>query len=156
MKYSFKSDVTAFDCWKSTMYHTYHSMVGVCNIVFTFAMFVLAFVFIGKVKPLETALIILGCCWFSVIQPIGIFLKHRKSLAGIPQDMELGFDDKGMHVTTGDKSEDIAWNKLARVAIEPNMVIIYSDTRHGYILTNRSMGQQRGPFINFIKQRCKK
>lgn len=156
MKYRFKSQVTAFDCWKTTMSQTYHSIVGVCNIVFTCAMFALAFVYLGKVKPLETILIILGCMWFTLIQPTGIFLRYRKSLAGIPQDMELGFSANGMHVMTGGKQEDISWKKLARIAVEPNMVILYSDAKHGYILTNKNMGQERNAFLAFVKQQTKK
>ncbi|MEE1037772.1 MAG: YcxB family protein [Eubacterium sp.] len=155
MDYHFKSQVTAFDCWKSTMRHTYHSIVGVCNLVFTGAMFALAFVYLGKVKPLETMLILLGCLWFTIIQPTGIFLQYRKRLADIPQDMELGFNTQGMHVMTGGKQEDIPWKKLARIAVEPGMVILYSDAKHGYILTNQNMGQERNAFLAFIKQQTK-
>ena len=134
MDYHFKSQVTAFDCWKSTMRHTYHSIVGVCNLVFTGAMFALAFVYLGKVKPLETMLILLGCLWFTIIQPTGIFLQYRKRLADIPQDMELGFNTQGMHVMTGGKQEDIPWKKLARIAVEPDMVILYSAKLKYYMI----------------------
>lgn len=152
MNYCFKSEVKAIDCWKSTMRHTYHSMVGVINIVFTCAMFGLAVAFLKTAKPLEATLIILGCMWFTVFQPIGIYLQHRKIIKNMPQGLELCFNTQGMHVLLNGKQEDIPWKKLARIAIEPNMIIFYSDARHGYILTNKNMGQERKSFINFVKE----
>ena len=56
---------------------------------------------------------------------------------------------------TGGKQEDIPWKKLARIAVEPDMVILYSDAKHGYILTNQNMGQKRNAFLAFIKQQTK-
>lgn len=152
MNYRFISEVKAIDCWKSTMRHTYHSMVGMVNIVFTFAMFVLAVVYLGKAKPLESFLIILGCLWFTILQPTGIYLQHKKALQNMPKGLELCFNAKGMHVILDGKQEDIPWKKLARIAIEPNMIIFYSDAKHGYILTNENMGQERSSFIQFIRE----
>lgn len=154
-RFHFQSKVTPADCWISTMRHTYKSLVGVINIVFTCAMFILAYAYLGKVKPLETGLIILGCSWFTVVQPICIYLHHAKQLRGIPKDMELDFDNVGMHISTGGANETIPWKKLARVVIEPNMLILYSDGSHGYILTNRNLREDREEFLAFIKNQTK-
>lgn len=155
MSYSFKSQVYPIDFWKMTMKNTYRSMIGVINIVFTFAMFVLAFVFLGKVKPLETGLIILGCVWFPVIQPIIIYFHHKKQLRALPKDMELSFNDFGMHVLTGGKTLDIAWNEFVKINIDKHMIILYSDNQHGYILTDRNLGDKKEEFIAFIKENTK-
>lgn len=154
MKYRFKSEVTAWDFWKSSMRHMYNSLAGVCNIVFTFAMIVLAVVFLGKVNWLYSSLIILGCCWFTVLQPIGIYLRHVKSLENLPKDMELGFDEKGLHITTQGKQENIPWKKIVRVSIDKDKVILYSDAKHGYILMNRTLGEDRQVFLQFVKSHC--
>ena len=70
----------------------------------------------------------------------------------MPKGLELCFNTQGMHVLLDGKQEDIPWKRLARIAIEPNMIILYSDAKHGYILTNKNMGQERKAFINFVKQ----
>lgn len=155
MNFSFVSEVRAIDCFWSTMRHTYRSLAGVINIVFTFAMFALAVAFLGKAKPLETFFILLGCMWFTVIQPIAIYLHHKKLLRNMPKDLTLNFDTKGMNVRLDGKSEDIPWNKMAKIAIEPGMIIIYSDAKHGYMLTNRNLGERRTDFIEFLKKNTK-
>ncbi len=69
----------------------------------------------------------------------------------MPKDVKLSFDDAGLHVTVG-KKESIGWKKL-RVANEPGMMIVFSDARHGYMLTNRILGAQKEPFFAFAKER---
>ena len=50
------------------------------------------------------------------------------------------------------EKESIGWKKL-RVANEPGMMIVFSDARHGYMLTNRILGAQKEPFFAFAKER---
>lgn len=42
----------------------------------------------------------------------------------MPKDVELSFDDAGLHVTVGKEKESIGWKKL-RVANEPGMMIVF-------------------------------
>ena len=150
--FCFKSEVKPFDCWRSAMRRIYRSMTGVINIVFTAAMLGLAAAFFESAKPLEKSLILLGCIWFPLIQPTIIYLQQRKSIRSMPKDMELSFSDSGMQVHLAEKEESIPWNKMHRISIEPGMVILFTDERHGYILTNRNMGQEREAFLSFLKQ----
>ena len=48
--------------------------------------------------------------------------------------------------------ENIGWNKL-RVAKQPGMMIVFSDARHGYMLTNRVLGTQKDAFYAFAEAR---
>ena len=152
--FCFQSEVNAFDCWKSSMRRTYRSMAGVINIVFTAAMLALAYAFFKNAKPLERSLILLGCIWFPVIQPILIYMRQRKSIRKMPKGIQLSFSDYGMKVQLDGKEENIPWKKLNRIVIEPGMVILFTDAQHGYILTNRNMGQEREAFLTFLKQHC--
>lgn len=154
MNYRFQSKITAWDCFVSTMRHTYKSVAGVINIVFTAAFIGLAVRFLGTAKPLEASLILIGCFWFPVIIPFATYIRHKNSLKNMPEDLVLSFDDKGMSVTLDGKREDIPWKKLERIAIEPNMVIIYSDKTHGYMLSNKNMGRDREQFLLYLKQKA--
>lgn len=152
--FCFKSEVTAFDFWRSSMRRTYKSVTGVINIVFTCAMLVLAFKFFRNAKILEQSLLLLGCIWFPIIQPLIIYTRQRKCVKQMPKNLMLSFSEKGVQVQVDEKKEEIPWKKLDHIVMEPNMVIFYSDERHGYIVTNRSMGQEREAFLSFIKQHC--
>ena len=93
-----------------------------------------------------------GGLLFPVIQPIAIYLKAKGQAKTMPKDVELSFDDAGLHVTVGKEKESIGWKKL-RVANEPGMMIVFSDARHGYMLTNLILGAQKEPFFAFAKER---
>ena len=115
MTYQFKSEVTAGDFWKLTMSRTYRSVAGVCNMVFTVAMILFTAKFFRTSGDLMQMLMLFGCLLFPVIQPIAIYLKAKGQAKTMPKDVELSFDDAGLHVTVGKEKESIGWKKL-RVA----------------------------------------
>lgn len=152
MTYQFKSEVTAGDFWKLTMNRTYRSMAGVCNLVFTVAMILFTVRFFRTSNDLLQVLMLFGCLLFPVIQPIAIYLKSKGQVRAMPKGVELAFDEKGLHVTMDTQHENIGWNKL-RVAKQPGMMIVFSDARHGYMLTNRVLGTQKDAFYAFAEAR---
>ena len=155
MEFRFKNDTKPIDFWLLSMSHTYHSMVGVCNIVFTGAVTVATFKLWGRIHDLLEVLLLFGCLLFTVIQPILVYLRAKAQVAGIPRNMELRFDEKGLHVTVGEQRESIPWKKIKNITEERNMIIVRSDERHGYILTNRALGSEREAFLDFLKQKMK-
>ena len=112
MTYQFKSEVTAGDFWKLTMSRTYRSVAGVCNMVFTVAMILFTAKFFRTSGDLMQMLMLFGCLLFPVIQPIAIYLKAKGQAKTMPKDVELSFDDAGLHVTVGKEKESIGWIKL--------------------------------------------
>lgn len=70
----------------------------------------------------------------------------------MPKDVELSFDDAGLHVTVGKEKESIGWKKL-RVANEPGMMIVFSDARHGYMLTNLYFGSTERTIFCICKRK---
>lgn len=152
MTYQFKSEVTALDFWKLTMRQTYRSMAGLCNLIFTVAMILLAVKFWNQSNDIVQVLLLFACLLFPVVQPIAVYLKAKGQARALPKDMELKFDDAGLHVAIGTQHEDIRWNKI-RVAKQPNMIIVFSDARHGYMLTNRVLGKEKEEFFAFAESK---
>lgn len=153
MKYRFENKVTAWDFWILSMHHTYHSTVGICNIVFTVAMFALTYRFGGQVHDLWELLMVLGCILFPVLQPLVVLLKSRAQAAMLPQNLVLEFTDKGLHVEVGVQTQDISWRKIVSATKEYNMVIVRSDAKHGYIITNRMLGDKKDEFWTFVQSK---
>lgn len=151
MEYKFKSDAKAFDLWYLSMYRTYHSIAGVCNIVFTVALILLSVKFWNQADDLFQILMLIGCLLFTVIQPVEIYLRAKKQLSALPADMELTFDEQGMQVSVGRQKEKLHWSKVRSVVTESNMVIVFSDAAHGYMLTNRMLGEKKAPFLAFMQ-----
>lgn len=153
MEFRFKNDVKPMDFFVLSMSRTYHSMVGVCNIVFTVAVIAATYQLMGKIHDLLEVLLLFGCFLFTVIQPTLVYLRSKAQVAGIPKEMELLFNEKGLHVTVGERKESIPWKKLRGISEERNMIMISSDARHGYILTNRMLGSNKEDFLKFVREK---
>jgi len=143
-------DVKASDLWKMAMVRTYKAAIGVVNIVFTVAMILLVFRFWKTAPDILRVLMIFGCLVFPVIQPLATYGMCVKQLENMPRDMELKFDDVGVHVSTGGQSELIRWNKVKNAIKRSNMIVVMSDDSHGYMLTNRVLGNEKEEFYNFL------
>ena len=150
MKYKYMCDVKASDLWKMAMVRTYKAAIGVVNIVFTVAMILLVFRFWKTAPDILRVLMIFGCLVFPVIQPLATYGMCVKQLENMPRDMELKFDDVGVHVSTGGQSELIRWNKVKNAIKRNNMIVVMSDDSHGYMLTNRVLGNEKEEFYNFL------
>ena len=150
MEYKYMCDVKASDLWKMAMVRTYKAAIGVVNIVFTVAMILLTFRFWKTAPDILRILMIFGCIVFPVIQPLATYGMCVKQLENMPRDMELKFDDVGVHVSTGGQSELIRWNKVRNAIKRDNMIVVMSDDSHGYMLTNRVLGNEKEEFYNFL------
>lgn len=153
MKYQYRLMVTPFDFFRLSMHRTYHSLPGVCNIVFTLAMFALTYRFWGETGDVLEALMVFGCMLFPVFQPIGVYLKSKAQVRLIPDDLTLGVDQYGVHIAVGDKKQNINFKKIKGIIKEYKMIIIFSDNNHGYILTDRVLGKEKEEFFEFVSSR---
>ncbi len=156
MKYKFTYRTTAFDLWQLTMYGIYASVVGVCNIIFTIAMVLLTAKFWGDVNSLMKILFITAICLFTVIQPAVVYMRGKRQVSTVSHDMEIGFDDQGIHVTTEKQSSDLEWSTIKGVSKKLSMIVIFSTTKHGFVLTNKVLGKQKEPFYDYVVSKIEK
>ena len=150
MKYKFYYKTTAFDIWQLSMYSIYGSIVGVCNIIFTVMMLLLTTKFWVDVNNLLRVLLIIGICLFTVIQPLVVYTRAKRQASRISDDMEIGFDDNGISIKTKKQSSELTWNEVKGVIKKPTMIVIFSTNQHGFILNNRSLGNQREAFYDYV------
>jgi hypothetical protein len=156
MKYQFTINTTASDLWQLSMYGIYGSIVGATNTAFTAAMILLTVRFFSNVHIILKCLLILACCLFPIIQPLLVYIRARKQVKNVPKDVNLGFDDQGIHVNIGDQKSDIDWNNVTGITKKPTLMVIYTSARHGYVLTNKVLGDQKKAFYNYICSKLEK
>ena len=70
LMYQYTYRLSNGEYWRLSMYYTYGSMVGVCNLIFTAALFILTYVKWGGAGWGYRAMLILGCSLFTVLQPL--------------------------------------------------------------------------------------
>ena len=149
MKYKYTYRNTAGELWQLSMYYTYGSVVGMCNLIFTAAVIALTINKWNTVSGVWRFLLLL-CCLFTVIQPLAVWRKAEKQAAGISQDTEMEFGDTGIRIRVGDENSAIPWTAVKKISKKPTMIILFSDTTHGYVLTNRVLGKDRDAFYNYV------
>ena len=115
MNYSYESNIRPIDFWKLSMYRTYHSLVGVCNLIFGAAMIGLTVRFWDTANDVVQAVLFLACLLIPVIQPLGVYLKAKVQVSLIPQGAELSFAEDGIHVSLSGKRELIRWHRVRQV-----------------------------------------
>jgi hypothetical protein len=156
MEYKFSYKITAIDLWKLAMYGIYGSIVGVANIIFTISMFALVVRFWRDVNTFLKILLILGVFLFIIIQPMMIYLKSKKQIEAVPVDMEIGFDDKGMHIKTSNQDSIIKWKEIKSVIKKSSMIIILLNSNQGFIITNNMIGEEKDDFFNYLVSKTNK
>lgn len=152
MSYHYQVRIKPIDFWALSMRRTYHSLVGVCNIVFGIAMILLTMRFWNQVNDVMQSLLFLACLLVPVIQPLVVYWKAKAQTAVIPQGTELLFSEDGIHVTLGNEKEFIQWNKVKGVKKDSGMIIVFTGAGHGYMLTNRVLGNEKDAFYQYVKK----
>lgn len=155
MKYRYRYKNTPGDFWLLSLFFTYGSIVGVCNMIFTAAMILLTCRIWNDTGGFIRILFIMVCCLFPVIQPISIYIRARKQAAS-SKEIEISFDEAGIHVKSGEENSDLPWRSIKKVSKKPNMVIIFSTAAHGFILTNKILGRQKKDFFNYVISKMNK
>lgn len=156
MEFQFKYRVRIRDMWKLSMNHIYHSMIGVCNVIFTVAIILLSIKFWNEVGIFLKLLMIFGCLLFTVFHPLLIFLRSAKQVEEVPGEMILRVNESGLCITDDSKVDNVPWNRVRGTMIERGMVILVIKGGRGYILTDKVLGSQKEAFLNFVEAKVKK
>ena len=46
--------------------------------------------------------------------------------------------------------QNLEWKSIKRVSKKPTMIVVFSDTTHGFVLPNRVLGADRKEFYEFV------
>ncbi len=152
MEYSFKYKVQVSDLWQVRMYYAYASYLAVVNIVAIFSSLALLIAFWKNGEPWVRLLLLIFLSLFTVIQPLVIYFDCKKQIKKSGQDeISLTFNNNGLHIRSQGKTEHHPWKDIVNFTVRPTLVIIYTDASHGYILSNRVLGEERKSFIEYVR-----
>lgn len=156
MKFLFNYETKASDLWQLSMYGIYKSMVGLVNVIFTAAMVLLTVKYWSEVNWYLKGLLIIGLSLFTVIQPLLIYRRAKRQVSGMYKDMEIGFDELGVHVKSGKEKSTVRWKKMKGIVKHPTLLVIYSSSNRGYILNNKVLGKHRDALYEYVISNLKK
>lgn len=154
MEFKFNYKLKPVDLWQFHMYYAYSSYLCIINIICIISSVVLIYELWATSPDWFRGLLLLFFSLFTVIQPLSIYIRARKQVYSSNQDEAVMiFDNSGIKITLNGKTENRLWDKVLRVIIKPTMVVVYTDSEHGYILTNRIVGKDRKAFVQFIREK---
>ena len=151
--YQYRYKTTRGEYWKMSMYFIYHSMTGMVNLVFTAALIALTCAKWESSGTVFRICMVLGCCLFPILQPLAVYLSAGKLASGSGEDTEIRLDDVGIQVKVGNTYDKIPWRKMVRIAKLPGMAIIFTDPSHGYLLTDRVIGEDKATFHDWLMKK---
>lgn len=154
MEFRFENKTTTMDLWKLSMHRMYHSMVGVCNIIFTAALIALTVRF-WNIHIAFRVMMIFACVLFPIIQPVAIWKRAARQIAAMPKDMMTEINKTGVHVTGDGKKSHLPWNRIRGAVKEYGMVLLVTDAGRGYMLTDKTLGDQKEAFLKFVDENIK-
>lgn len=132
------------------MYGTYGSIIGVSNIIFTISMIALSIKFWNQVNILFKILLIIGVLLFIIIQPMAVYIKSKKQVKSFPKDMTINFNDKGIYIRDSNQDLEFKWKDIREVVNKPSMIIIFTKTKHGFIVTDEMVGDKKEDFYKYL------
>lgn len=153
MEYCFKSDVKPADLWKIAMKRIYKNFTGIINAVFTVAMILLTIKIFGTANGFIKAVLIFAVILFPILQPLAIYSRSIKQLEDLPGEMVIRFDDKGVCVECKGTSATLPWKRIKNAYKRDGMVVVMSDDRHGYMLTDRVLGTEKDEFFEYLRSK---
>lgn len=150
MKYEYTYKNTASELWQLSMYQMYGSIVGMCNLVFTFGMGALLISKRNSSSKIFIGILTLLVCWFPIIQPFLIYKKCQKQENAITDNTNIIFDDIGIQAKFGNQKANIPWKKINKISKKPTMIIVFTDGNHGYVLSNKVLKTDKESLYDFL------
>lgn len=150
MKYQYTYKTTAGELWQLSMYHTYGSMIGMCNILFTVGVIAVMVTGWSTAQLWQKIILVISLFLFPVMQPLAVYGRAKRQAEAITQELTLGVDDRGVHISVGNEHSDIPWKQIGRVSRKPSMIVLFADRTHGFILSNRVLGADREEFYRYV------
>lgn len=153
-EYHFQVKLEVRHFWLFSMYHATRGAVGLFSLIFTVAA---VFLMVTKWPEVDTSyrvLLVICVLMFTVWQPGILYLKARSQakLPAMKKPLELLLDEEGMTVRQENEELTVLWTQIFRVVERSHMLILYTDSIHAYLLTNRCMGEKKEGVLELIQK----
>lgn len=147
--------LAAKDLWKFSMYHSYKGLQGLFNIIFSAAAVFLLITTWSSNSTSYRVLLIICALMFTVWQPGILYLKAARQAKAprIQNPMTLTFDEEGILVSQGEETLSIAWENMAKVDRAGDMMILYMDRIHAYLLPDSVIGEKKTEIRGLMKEK---
>ncbi|BDF06006.1 YcxB family protein [[Clostridium] hylemonae] len=139
------------------LYHTYSKFSGFLTNVLGAAVGIMGIILLatGKITPVYLLFYLAAAAAFIAFTPLQ--LKHRaKKQVELNREYQTEwnytFDNEGITVIRGEKTENVAWDKIERVVTTPKTIGIYYGKEHAFIIPKQAFGDRFMAVMKIIAQ----
>lgn len=151
-KYTYTFRNTPGDMWRYYMSNTYHSLTGIVNIIFTAAVIVLMISRWNTSGVVARVIMVILLLIFPFFQPVAVYGRGVRETEGSKPETTVTFSSSGMKIQVMQHVQNIPWKKMNTFVKRPSFIMIFPDDKHGYLLTNRILGDEKEEFYAFLKE----
>ncbi len=156
MEFTFRYRVRPANLLLLAMVNVYRSMAGVVNIVFTLSMILLEYRFWAEINAFLRVLIALGILLFPFFQPLFIYLRGRKIVSRMPDDLEMRINAKGIEIVSAKGSSQVKMSDLKSVTRIRGLIVLYARNKQGFILNGETLSGKGPELYAFLSKRAGK
>jgi hypothetical protein len=131
----------------------YTSMPGVVNIIFTLSLVLVTYRFWAESGWIPRMLMILGMALFPLLQPGAIYLRSRRIVSRMPDDMVMGIGKDGVSVESGGQSSTVKFRDFASAKSLAGMMVLQTAGKQSYVLTRRLLGERTAEVFKMVRSR---
>lgn len=155
MEFEYRYKVKISDLWQASMYYAYSSYLAVINVICIISAVVLLIKLWETSPPWFRGFLLLFLLLFTVIQPLMVWFRAKKQLAGNCPDLILRFTDDKIMITADGEQQERSWKQVRGIVKKPTIVILYTADGMGYILRNSVLGETKAEFVAFVQEKIR-
>lgn len=133
----------------------YRSFSGVTGLLLSVMGLVILIAFWDKLAQNQRFVFLMVGIAFTVVNPLMLAFRTFRQFKLSPsykQPLVYTFGDEGILVEQGDASQKIEWNKICKVMMTTQILAIYTNRLHAFVLPLEVLGDERGKIITTVVQ----
>ena len=148
-------EISARDMYHFMLYHQYHSLTGVCYIIFGMMALGMMFYAIFNMSFLYVA--VMGLLFFFCIlyQPFGLYRKAARQIRkneSFRRPITYVFHKDGVEVRQGENRGELLWEDVSGVVLTKDLLMIYCGRIRANILPVSQLGPQQAAVLQCISE----
>lgn len=162
MEVSFDVDINAKDMYKFLMNSIYRKPIGIIWVLFSLVVVGVTVYTWGDVEYLHSALMILMASFYTVINPVMLYVKARRQIkrnGAFQNTLHYTVDGEGIRISQGDENAETAWENMWRAVRYGSQVVVYADASSAFIWPVRCMEDSYDRIVDIMhenmKERCR-
>lgn len=136
------TNINVKQLYEFTIKHNYKSLAGMISLTFSICSAIGGFIYWDKFNTMNKVVIILFALMFTVLEPIGCYIKVRKQIKNnFKYPIRYVFGKEGIEIIIEDKKGLCYWYEIMKIESTHNLINIYTSPVRAFIIPKSDVGE---------------